>query len=40
MQSMDRSGTNQVHGRGKGKYGAKSDDRASDGKHKEGRKCY
>ncbi|CAB4005534.1 Hypothetical predicted protein [Paramuricea clavata] len=24
----------------KGKYGAKSDDRASDGKHKEARKCY
>ncbi|CAB3999024.1 Neural cell adhesion molecule 1, partial [Paramuricea clavata] len=46
MQSMDRSGTNQVHGifqgnrRGKGKYGTKPDDRASDGKHKEGRKCY
>ncbi|CAB3979615.1 Hypothetical predicted protein [Paramuricea clavata] len=42
MQSMDRSGTNQVHGilqgnrRGKGKYGAKSDDRASHGNHKEG----
>jgi hypothetical protein len=46
MQSMDRSDTNQVHGifqgneKGKGKYGAKSDDRASDGKHKVAKKCY
>ena len=43
---MDRSDTNQVRGifqgdqRGKGEQGVKPDDRTSDGKHKEIRKCF